>query len=247
MTRNVILNQDCIVGMQQLPNKSIDLILCDLPYGTTNCKWDSIISFEQLWQEHNRIIKDKGVIVLTSVQPFTTRLIQSNIKQFKYCWYWLKNQVTGYPFAKYQPMRCIEDVCVFYKSQPTYNPQGLIKRDKPLICKRKGNGKDCIYKESSLVGEYISEYTGYPKNLLEFKCERGLHPTQKPVTLFEYIIKTYTNKGDLVLDCTAGSCTTAIACINTNRDYICIELDTAIYNTAVQRVHSHQRSEVSMT
>lgn len=112
MNHNIILNQDCIVGMQQMQSKSVDLILCDLPYGTTNCKWDSIIPFDQLWQEYNRIIKDKGVIVLTSAQPFTTKLIQSNIKQFKYCWYWLKDRATGYPFVKYQPMRCIEDVCV---------------------------------------------------------------------------------------------------------------------------------------
>ena len=232
--RNSIHNIDCIIGMQQLADRSIDLILTDLPYGTTDCKWDSIIPFDLWWQVANRVIKDNGAIVLTSAQPFTTKLISSNMKDYRYCWYWLKNMATGYPFAKYQPMRCIEDICVFYKRMPTYNPQGLIKLDKPT--KRTRKDKEGIYRTDSLSGNYTTNYTNYPKNLIEFKCERGYHSTQKPVPLFEYLIKTYTNEGDVVLDATAGSCTTAVACISTNRDYICFELDGEIYNTGVNRV-----------
>lgn len=235
--KNTIYNMDCIVGMQQIKDKSIDMILCDLPYGTTDCRWDSIIPFELLWQEYKRIIKDNGAIVLTAAQPFTTKLIQSNMNMFRYCWYWIKNCPTGYPFAKFQPMRNIEDVCVFYKQAPIYNPQGLIKLDTPRKKYRKERVDDGIYKESSLAGEFEVCFTNYPRQTLEFKCQReGLHPTQKPVALFEYFIKTYTNEGDTVLDNCIGSGTTAEACINTNRYYIGFELDNQHYNTTCKRI-----------
>lgn len=228
---------DCIVGMQQIESESIDMILCDLPYGTTDCRWDSIIPFNLLWQEYERIIKPNGAIVLTAAQPFTTKLINSNLKMFRYCWYWLKNQVTGFPFAKYQPLRCVEDICVFYKQAPTYNPQGLIKLDKPKKRIRTEQVKDNVYDMGTLTGEYVTTFTNYPRQTLEFKCQReGLHPTQKPVDLFEYLIKTYTNEGDTVLDNCIGSGTTAVAAIQSNRNFIGFELDEEHWKTAVERI-----------
>ena len=230
-----IFNEDCLSGMNKIPDKSIDLILSDLPYGITNCKWDSILDFNLLWAQYWRVLKDNGAVVLTAVQPFTTDVINSCQRYFRYCWYWNKNQPTGFTFAKYQPMRCIEDVCVFYKKAPTYNPQGLILLDKPIKVKGKKD-IDGIYKTDSLGKETVRYVTNYPRNLLKINCERGLHPTQKPVPLFEYLIRTYTNEGETVLDSCAGSCTTAVACINTGRHYVCFETDLKIYETAVKRV-----------
>jgi site-specific DNA-methyltransferase (adenine-specific) len=236
---NQIFNMDCIAGMSMYPDKSIDMILCDLPYGMTDCRWDSIIPFDLLWQQYCRIIKDSGAIVLTSSQPFTTKLISSNPKMFKYCWYWYKNQPTGFTFAKHQPMRCIEDVCVFYKHQPTYNPQGLIVLDKPIKNRGKLQTKneDSVYKTSTLSKDTVSYVTHYPRHILEFKCQRdGLHPTQKPVALFEYLIQTYTNPGELVLDNCMGSGTTAVACMNTGRKFTGFEWDKQYYNIALERI-----------
>ncbi len=234
MTRNIIYNRECIAGMSQLPDKSIDMILCDLPYGITGCSWDGLIPFDQLWQQYERIIKDNGAIVLTACQPFTTQLIASNPKLFRYCWYWLKNQVTGFPFSKYQPLRCVEEVAVFYKQAPIYNPQGLIELETPRTG-RKSMREDGVYHKGSLENQYIIRYVNYPRQTLQIKCERGLHPTQKPVALFEYLIRTYTNKGDLVLDNCIGSGTTAVACINTERDYIGFEITEEFYLIAQER------------
>lgn len=231
---NGIFNLDCLAGMSMYPDKSIDMILCDLPYGITDCRWDSLLPFDQLWQQYLRIIKDNGAIVLTACQPFTTRLISSQPKLFRYCWYWQKNMATGFPFAKFQPMRCIEDVLIFYKKAPTYNPQGLISC-KPHTRKKRAN-QDCIYRMDSLTKEHTAQFTNYPKNLLQIKCERGLHPTQKPVALFEYLIRTYTNPGDLVLDNCMGSGTTAVACINSGRNFTGFEWDKQYYRNAVERV-----------
>ncbi|WMJ23470.1 DNA methyltransferase [Paludicola sp. MB14-C6] len=240
---NNVYNMDCIVGMQQIEDKSIDMILCDLPYGTTDCRWDSIIPFDLLWKEYERIIKDNGAIVLTSAQPFTTKLIGSNQKLFRYCWYWIKNCATGFPFAKYQPMRNVEDICVFYKKVPTYNPQGLIKLDKPIVKQRPDPTKENVYKMDSLTGGYVTRFTNYPRQTLEIKCQReGLHPTQKPVELFKYLILTYTNVGDTVLDNCIGSGTTAVACIETNRNFIGFELDEKHYNTCIKRISKYQGS-----
>ena len=237
LPRNEIYNMDCLKGMQMIDDKSVDMILCDLPYGVTNCGWDSVIPFEELWKQYKRIIKDNGVIVLTGIQPFTTRMINSNIDWFKYCWYWNKNQVTNFAQAKKQPLRCVEEICVFYKKSPTYNPQGLIKLDKTIKRNRKKSEKESIYRHS-LEGEYEVKYTNYPRQVLNFKCERtGLHPTQKPVKLFQYLIETYTNEGELVLDNCIGSGTTAIACINSNRDFIGFEREKRYCDIARKRIY----------
>jgi site-specific DNA-methyltransferase (adenine-specific) len=232
--------------MKLINDKSIDMILCDLPYGTTACKWDTIIPFEPLWNQYERIIKDNGAIVLTASQPFTSALVMSNIKLFKYEWYWVKNRITGFANAKRQPLRNIEDILVFYKNPPIYNPQGLIKINK--TCKNgKSVGGESLrtdIEKSANKGslrtegkEYVQEFTGYPKQtLINIPEEKKVHPTQKPITLFEYLIKTYTNENDLVLDNCIGSGTTAIACINTKRNFIGIELDTTYCGLANQRI-----------
>lgn len=223
--------------MQEIETGSVDMILCDLPYGMTDCTWDSIIPFDLLWEQYKRIIKPNGAIVLTAAQPFTTKLIQSNPKMFRYCWYWVKNQSTGFPFSKFQPLRCVEDICVFYEKAPLYNPQGLITLEHP-VKRIKPAMNDQIYKNGGLGNEYTQLYSNYPRQVLNIKCEHGLHPTQKPVELFEYLIKTYTNEGDLILDNCIGSGTTAVACINTKRNYIGFELSEKHYNTAIKRINT---------
>lgn len=229
---------DCLDLMNGIPDGSIDMILCDLPYGTTNCKWDSIIPFNQLWEQYNRISKKDGAIVLFAAQPFTTKLIHSNMKNFRYCWYWKKNNKTGGQFAKVQPMRCIEDVCVFYRQKPTYNPQGLIKLEKPIFHEIK---KSNLY--SHRCNGSVQRYKNYPCHLLEFPgCgfgkEKRIHPTQKPVPLLEYLVKTYTNEGDTVLDNCMGSGSTGVACLNTKRRFIGIEKDNEYFQIAKRRIHA---------
>ena len=239
-----IYNEDCIVGMNRLPDKSVDMILTDLPYGITECRWDSLLPFDQLWAQYLRVIKDRGAICLTSCQPFTTKLISSQPRLFRYCWYWYKNMPTGFAFAKYQPLRCVEEVCVFYKKAPTYNPQDIIVLDKPI--RKKGKHEtargDCIYHTDSLGKAHETCVVHYPRQLLEIKCERGLHPTQKPVALFAYLIRTYTNPGALVLDSCIGSGTTAVACIKSGRKYTGFELDHTYYHTATERIKRLQGS-----
>ena len=225
--------------MKEVPEKSVDMILCDLPYNVTACEWDKILPFPLLWEQYKRVIKPNGAIVLFSIQPFTTKLIHSNLKDFRYCWYWKKNNKTGAPFAKVQPMRCIEDICVFYQKKPTYNPQGLKKLEKPKTrTKPTENG---VYDGFS-GGNLTQEYTNYPVNLLEIKNEavdsrKRFHPTQKPVALLEYLIKTYTNEGETVLDNCMGSGSTGVACVNTNRNFIGIELDKEYFKIAKKRIN----------
>lgn len=238
---------DCLEIMQEIPEKSIDLILCDLPYGTTNCAWDVVIPFDELWKQYERIIKDNGAIVLFSAQPFTAKLIMSNKKRFRYCWYWKKNNKTGFAFAKVQPMRCIEEICIFYKKAPTYNPQGLIELKKPITRKLPDTDKDYIYRRSTLSKEVAQKYTNYPTHLLEFKNEAAsnknrLHPTQKPVALLEYLINTYTNEGDRVLDNCMGSGSTGVACINTKRRFYGIEKNETFFNTAKKRITEREQA-----
>lgn len=222
--------------MKDIPDGNIDMILCDLPYGTTECKWDFIIPFEPLWNQYKRIIKDNGAIVLFSAQPFTTKLIHSNFRNFRYCWYWKKNNKTGGQFAKVQPMRCVEDICVFYKHKPTYNPQGLVKLEKPIHHKKR---QSSLY--SHRGSGSVQKYTNYPVHLLEyigcgFGKEKRMHPTQKPVDLLEYLIKTYTNEGDTVLDNCMGSGSTGVAAVNTGRKFIGMELNEKYFEIAKNRI-----------
>ena len=231
---NRIYNEDCLEGMKRIPDKSIDMILCDLPYGTTACKWDSIIPFEPLWKQYERIIKDNGAIVLFSRQPFTSQLINSNLKMYRYELIWQKEQATNFLHIKKQFGQATENIEVFYKHQPTYNPQ-MVKTDKPV--KSNGGNSSRTYNNQTFIGSDEVRYEKYPLNVLAFKRDKtGLHPTQKPVALCEYLIKTYTNEGETVLDNCMGSGTTAIACINTNRNYIGFELDKHYCDIANERI-----------
>ncbi len=223
---NKILVGDCLEVMKDIPDKSIDMILCDLPYGTTKNKWDSIIPFEPMWEQYKRIIKDNGAIVLTSAQPFTTSLVNSNKEMFRYDLIFEKTLGSGFLNAKRMPMRYHEEVLLFYKKLPTYNPimgEGVRKKG---INKSKDNGSN-YGKKTKFDYEYDDKGTRYPKSIIKFstgnRTKNQFHPTQKPVALFEYLIKTYTNEGDLVLDNCAGSGTTGVACKNLNRNYILIE------------------------
>ena len=311
--------------LKNIPDNSVDMVLCDPPYGTTACAWDDVLPFGQLWPEYRRVLKPNRPAVLFGVQPFTTKLIHSYMAGFRYCWYWKKNNVTGAPFAKVQPMRCIEDIAVFYtgtsqnnegkhkglraymfeqlaasdlsrsdvnrllgnnmsshyfthgqqfaipteenwtKLQSTgyfqrsyesmreewakesggaggdtavYNPQGLVKLEKALVRRPRGGE---VYKQDSFKTVRPQLYTNYPKNLLEFANEavdsrKRLHPTQKPVALLEYLVKTYTNPGDTVLDNCMGSGSTGVACVNTGRRFIGMELDAGYFEIARQRI-----------
>ncbi len=221
---------DCFDHMRTIPDGSVDMILCDLPYGTTACKWDTVLPFERLWGEYWRIAKPNAAIVLTASMPFTAALVMSQIENYRYNWFWKKRPV-NFLNAKKQPLRNIEDILIFSKGQINYNPQGLIARTK--INKRSNQTET----NRTHGQENISEFTNYPNQVLEIiNGERGFHPTQKPVALFEYLIRTYTNEGDLVLDNTAGSGTTAVAAENAGRKWICIERDPGYYAKAVDRV-----------
>ena len=219
---NKVIQGDCLEVMKDIPDKSIDMILCDLPYGTTACKWDTIIPFEPLWEQYKRIIKDNGAIVLTASQPFTSALVMSNPKWFKYEWVWDKRLPSGFQIAKYRPMQRHENVIIFSNGTPKYNP--IMTEQKP----RKGGGFKVSSSSSPIknVDGELRDYTEkYPQSILEFykRDKLMVHPTQKPVALMEYLIKTYTNEGDLVLDNAAGSGSTGVACKNLNRNYILIE------------------------
>ena len=223
---------DCLELMKNIPDGSVDLVLTDPPYGTTACKWDSVIPFEPMWEQLNRIIKPNGAICLFGSEPFSSALRMSNIKHFKYDWYWLKSRKTGFLNAKKQPLRMIETVSVFYEKQCKYNPQ--MKKVKERFVTRS--------KEADCYGKHIainSSNNGvqYPFNTLEFKCvSHPVHTTQKPTDLLEYLIKTYTNEGNTVLDFTMGSGSTGVACVNTNRHFIGIELDEGYFNIAKKRI-----------
>lgn len=223
--------------MRYLATKSVDMILCDLPFGVTGCEWDNIIPFAPLWEQYKRIIKPNGAIVLFSIQPFTTYLIQSNLKGFRYCWYWKKNNKTGAPFARVQPLRCIEDICVFYQHKPTYNPQGVVALERAKINKPRGAGVYGGHRNTS-----AQRCTNYPTNLLEFNgAAKRQHPTQKPVPLLEYLIRTYTDPGEVVLDNCMGSGSTGVAAINTGRHFIGIEQDRKYFDIAKDRMRGGER------
>lgn len=231
--------------MKDIPDGSVDLVLCDPPYGTTDCKWDSVLPFDRLWAEYNRLLKPDGAAVLFSAQPFTTRLISSNLKAFRYCWYWLKSQPTGFTYARFQPMRKVEDICVFYRKMPTYNPQGLLPIEKPRTRKHKPGKGGELWTVRSSKGEYTPRFKNYPKNVLQFDCERGFHPTQKPVPLLEYLVKTYTNPGDTVLDNCMGSGSTGVAVRRAGgRHFIGIEQNKVYFDVAQKRIEGEKDEHV---
>ena len=229
--------------MTKIPDKSIDMILCDLPYGTTQNKWDSVIPLDRLWGQYNRIIKKNGAIVLFSQTPFDKQLGISNIQNLKYEWIWRKNKATGFLNSKKMPLKEHENILIFYDELPTYNPQGLIKKEKPTI--NKGNrGKKSEGAGGTNYGkatkDAIQEFENYPKDILEFGVVmKPTHPTEKPVPLLEYFIRTYTNEHEIILDNCMGSGSTAIAAINTNRNFIGFELDGTYYNLAKERINKH--------
>jgi len=308
-TINKVLNGDCLELMKDIPDGSIDMILCDLPYGVTSCKWDVIIPFDKLWEQYKRIIKDKGVIVLFGSEPFSSLLRTSNLDWYKYDWIWEKNNAGNFQLVNYQPLKIHETISVFYNETPnmefadimlenmkrlnlkqidvsklelsitggmtgwvtnkmngsqlpteqqwtkicdlfgienkyneilstvkniTYN---LELDDTELILSNKGKAGALGHLSSESKREtYIQDKTGYPKSILRYNRENGLHPTQKPIALFEYLIKTYTNEGDLVLDNCAGSFTTAIAALNTKRNYICMEKEQKYFEIGEKRI-----------
>lgn len=226
MGQMTLLQGDCLELMKDIPDGSVDMVLCDLPYGTTRCKWDTVIEFDRLWEAYNRIVKENGAIVLFAAEPFASSLRMSNIKNFKYDWVWDKDKGTGFLNAKRQPMRNHELLCVFYRKQCTYNPQ-----------KTKGHAKRESYRSADLqtpvYGEMKNNYKyssteRYPRSIQVFSTDTqnsSLHPTQKPVALCDYMIRTYTNPGEVVLDNCMGSGTTGVACVNTGRRFIGMELD----------------------
>ena len=226
--------------MKEIPDKSIDMILCDLPYGTTQNKWDSIIDLKALWYQYERLIKDNGAIALFSQMPFSAQLVNSNFKLFRYEWVWQKDNATGFLNANKMPLKLTESILVFYKKLPTYNPQKT--KGRPYKCKR-GSGSDS-WNYDKTQGGYITENKGerYPVNLIKFNRDKDkLHPTQKPVALLEYLIKTYTNENDVVLDNCMGSGSTCIAAINTGRQYIGFELDEHYFEIAKERIEANDK------
>jgi site-specific DNA-methyltransferase (adenine-specific) len=236
-----LFNGDCLEVMDRLIKMGIkvDMILCDPPYGTTACKWDSIIPFDEMWERLNKLIKPNGVIALFGSQPFTSKLVCSNIKNFKYDWYWIKEKGKGHLLAKKQPLKNVEIISIFYKKQCLYNPQ--FSEGKPyqrLNCNNQKTNKG-IYNNASNETFDTVNTSGkrYPKNALNFtSVQRTVHPTQKPVDLLEYLIKTYTNEDEIVLDFTMGSGSTGVACVNTNRRFIGIELDEKYFNISINRI-----------
>ena len=232
-----LLNGDCLELMKNIPDKSIDMILCDLPYGTTKCKWDIVIPFDKLWEQYNRIIKDKGAILLFGSEPFSSKMRISNLRMYKYDWIWKKTKAQGFLNSKKMPLKDYENICVFYKRLPVYNPQGIIYGNFQNDRKSKYNKGEDIYGKEKEFG--ISHMSNFPKQIIEFSNPSGkgqLHPTQKPVELLEYLIKTYTKENDLVLDNCMGSGSTGVACKNLNRNFIGIELDENYFNIAKERI-----------
>ena len=232
---NKIICGNCFDILPQIPDDSVDLLFVDLPYGTTQASWDSILPLDKLWEQYNRIVKKNGAMLFTASQPFTTTLIASNINNYKYSWIWEKSKATNYLNAKKQPLRAYEEVVVFYRKQPTYNPQMTMGE-----AYNKGTALRLtdVYGSQKAV-EVKSDGLRYPRNVLYFKTAESegevIHPTQKPVALIEYMIKTYTEEGAVILDNTAGSFSTAIAAQNTGRKRICIEQDREMCEKALKR------------
>lgn len=247
---NSLINGDCLEIMPHIEDSSVDLILCDLPYGSTKCSWDIIIDLDELWRHYNRIIKPNGAILLFAQTPFDKVLGMSNIKNLKYEWIWEKTQATGHLNAKKMPMKSHENILVFYKKMPTYNPiktYGHVRkvssaqsRKKSLEKRTERYGEDYIYGKENINETYDSTER-YPRSVLKFKSDKqkvSLHPTQKPLDLCEYFIRTYTNEGDVVLDNCAGSFTTILGAMNTNRKFIGIEMDSKYFEIGIKRLEN---------
>lgn len=268
MKLNTIYNEDCLEGMKEIPDKSVDMILCDLPYGTTNNAWDEIIPFEPLWEQYERVVKDNGAIVLTASQPFTSKLVSSKLEWFKHEWIWEKQRASNFMRANHEPLKYHENVLVFSKGTLTINPQRykVLEIDEVMNMSKKeieGMMKSKDYdrfgkvdrrktvRDSDANKKYLGSEIkrvrkaddGFrnPKSVLKINntLNGNIHPTQKPVALFEYLIKTYTNKGETVLDNCMGSGTTAIACLNTDRQYIGFELDETYHKLSLERIEKH--------
>jgi site-specific DNA-methyltransferase (adenine-specific) len=239
---------DCLKQFNQVEDHSVDLILCDLPYGTTSCAWDSIIDLNLLWAEYRRVIKPNRAIVLTASQPFTTTLAASNLEWFRYEWIWVKNRPTNFAHAKNKPMKKHENVLVFSegttvhasqsRNRMPYYPQGLVEiANKKVVRKKETELTDAFFQGRKSHGDFTREYTNYPHSVLEFATDQlGLHPTAKPVALMEYLIQTYTEPDQLVLDNTMGSGTTGVACAKTGRRFIGMEKDARYFEMASQRI-----------
>lgn len=242
-----LLNGDCLELLSDVPDHKVDLVLCDLPYGTTACKWDSIIPMEGLWKHYDRIVKPNGAILLFGAEPFSSFLRLSNLSLYKYDWIWHKTQATGHLNARKQPMREYETISVFYKKQCTYNPQMFDKDPKNIRPAPKRKNSDCYNSFNNNSPRTVAINKGYPRNVIRFaNCNRGEaghHPTQKPVALLEYLIKTYSNLGEIILDNTCGSGSTGVAAINTGRYFLGIEQDTQYFNAAQKRIEEAVNNE----
>jgi len=250
---------DCLELMKQIPDGSVDLVLCDLPYGTTACKWDTVIPFEPLWAQYRRIAKKNAAIVLTGSQPFTAVLGSSNLSWLKYSWVWEKSRPTDFLQAKHKPLKGFEDVLVFYANRPTYNPQGTTTVDRSVKntgtkargrVGKKENTDQTFHGAVSGADEndcYRQTVTGYPRGIIKFAQDsNALHPTQKPVALMEYLIRTYTNEGEVVLDNCMGSGTTGVAAVRCGRRFIGIEMDARYFEAAKSRIQEEEARAISM-
>jgi site-specific DNA-methyltransferase (adenine-specific) len=241
---NSVICGECLKVMRYIPDKSIDMILCDLPYGTTACKWDIVIPFVPLWEQYNRIIKDNGAIVLTGNQPFTSLLISSNLTFFKYEWIFEKSQIVGHGYAKFRPMSNHENICIFGNGKIKYNPQ-MTPRKEAFVYTRSCRSTSGSSSMSSHDGKTRVLYDKYPTTIQRFNNSdqaKKIHPTQKPVSLFQYLIRTYTDKGNLVLDNCSGSGTTGIACQNTGRDFILIDNNEKFFAEQIKRLSFNLKS-----
>lgn len=228
-------NEDCLQGMSRIGDGTVDLVLCDLPYGTTRCPWDTVIPFEPLWEQYNRVVKHNGALIFTATQPFATDLINSNRKMFRYDLVLEKPMPVGFANSNRMPMRSHELILVFYRRLPTYNPQGLIKLERQVIRRERTDGG--VY--DRLAKQTVKQYTNYPRSVLRFPFRgKRIHSTQKPLELMEYLVRTYSNEGDLVLDNCMGSGTTAVACINTGRRFVGFEMDKEIFEMARRRINA---------
>lgn len=247
ISHNIIVNANCLEAMKYLLPNSIDMVLCDLPYGITAPKWDENIDIEELWIQYNRILKKNGTIALFACQPFTTKLIGSNEKKFRYCWYWVKNQGTNFFHAKRMPIRKVEEIVIFGNRNSKYNPQITSNHIPTNSAKGFSTGK--TYYGTNKRNYQGGKTTRYPTNILEFKCVDNYsryHSAEKPVDLCEYLINTYTDEGDVVLDNCIGSGSTAVACVNTKRNFIGIEINQEYCNIATKRLENLENRYVKI-